>query len=265
MRMMSIASGSSGNCIYIGTDNTHILVDDGISKKRVIEGLKLLDLKLEDLNAILITHEHDDHISGLGVLERQTEIPLYGTKGSLGHVERSTKLGKMPTDIYHHIKAGETFFIGDIEVSSIAISHDAKEPVGYRFDANGKRAGIVTDLGVYTDEIVDFYSNMDAALIESNHDINMLLTGSYPYVLKQRILGDRGHLSNEASGQLIGRLLNDHMQRIYLGHLSHENNFPELAWQTVRMEVNMGDNPYQADDFDIQVAGRDVPSEILTM
>ena len=265
MRMMSIASGSSGNCIYIGTERTHLLVDAGVPKKRVLEGLARLDLSLNDIDAILITHEHSDHINGVGVLERALEIPLYGTKKTLGHIERATTLGRIPEGIYRTFKAGDSFEIGDITVGSIPVSHDAKDPVGYRFDAEGKRIGVVTDLGVYTDATISFYSNMDAALIEANHDVNMLLNGPYPYALKQRILGVKGHLSNEDSGRLIGSLLNDRIKRIYLGHLSKENNFPELAYQTVRMEVNLGDNPYRADDFDIRVARRDEASEILNL
>lgn len=263
MRMMSIASGSSGNCIYIGSDSTHILIDDGISKKRVVEGLRLLDLSLKDIDAILITHEHDDHISGLGVLERDTTIPIYGTMKTVREILRSSKLGNLPDYIGNGFEAGESFAIGDLIVSSIPVSHDALDPVGYKVSCKGHSAGVVTDLGCYTEETVSFYQGLDVALVEANHDVNMLLTGRYPYTLKQRVLGEKGHLSNEAGGQLIGNLLNDKMRKIFLGHLSHENNFPELAYETVRNEINLGDNPFHAKDFDISVAGRDCPSEII--
>lgn len=265
MRMMSIASGSSGNCIYIGTDNTHILVDDGISRKKVLEGLKKLDLSADDIDAVLITHEHDDHIGGLGVLERHKAIPVMGTAKTLGRIERSTKLGALPGGIFRPILAGDTFKLNDLTVKSVHISHDAADPVAYVFSSGDKKAGIITDLGVYSEDIINSFSDLDTMLIESNHDINMLMTGPYPYPLKQRILGAKGHLSNEDCGRMLGQILNDKVTHVLLGHLSKENNFPDLAYETVRLEINLGDNEYQASDFNIQVAGRDIPSDIITI
>ena len=131
MRMMSIASGSSGNCIYIGTETTHILIDDGISRKRVIEGLTMLDIKAEDIDALLITHEHDDHTSGLGVLERYCPIPVYGTGMTLAAIENNSKLGKVPEGIFNPIHAGDSFMIGDVTIKSTSVSHDAADPVAY--------------------------------------------------------------------------------------------------------------------------------------
>lgn len=265
MRMMSIASGSSGNCIYIGTDNTHILVDDGISKKKVLEGLAKLELSAEDIDAVLITHEHDDHIKGIGVFERHCITPLYGTAETLEYISHYKNIGAMPDGIYHSIEAGDSFKIKDLEICSVSVSHDALNPVAYVFRSGDRRMGVVTDLGVYNEEIVENFTGLDAVLIEANHDVNMLLNGPYPYPLKQRILGQRGHLSNEACGQLLGQLLCDRTSRIVLGHLSKENNFPDLAYETVRMEINLGDNEFKADEFDIQVARRDVPSDIITL
>ena len=133
MRMMSIASGSSGNCIYIGTEQTHILVDAGISKKRIVEGLKMLDLTLDDIDAILITHEHDDHIKGVGVVERQSVTPLYGTYKTLEYIQGHASLGCLPEGIYHSIIPGEEFCIKDLLFKPVAISHDAVDPVAYVF------------------------------------------------------------------------------------------------------------------------------------
>lgn len=263
MRMMSIASGSSGNCIYIGSDNTHILIDDGISKKRVLEGLKALDLTADDLDAILITHEHDDHIHGLGVLERHKRMPIYGTSKVLSYIQRSKSLGQLPEGICTSFSAGDCFTIKDLTIQTVPVSHDALDPVAYVVSSGIKKAGVITDLGVYNEEIVEAFSGLNTLLIESNHDVNMLMTGPYPYPLKQRILGTRGHLSNEDCGRLLGRILNDNIQHLYLGHLSKENNFPELAFETVRLEIDLGDHPYQAKDFNIQVAKRDMPSDII--
>lgn len=262
MRMMSIASGSSGNCIYIGTDTTHLLIDDGISKKKVLEGLAKLDLKAEDIDAVLVTHEHDDHVTGLGVLERHREIPVYGTRGTLERIIKNRKLGELPDGIFKPFIAGDTLTFGDITVSSTSVSHDAADPVAYTFSSGNSRAGIITDLGYYTDEIIKNFSDLDSVLIESNHDINMLMTGPYPYMLKQRILGSKGHLSNADCGQLLGNILADRTCNIFLGHLSKENNFPELAYETVRLEINLGDNRFKAEDFNIRVADRNMPSDI---
>ena len=262
MRMMSIASGSSGNCIYIGTDTTHLLIDDGLSKKKVLEGLAKLDLKAEDIDAVLVTHEHDDHVTGLGVLERFREIPVYGTRGTLERIIKNRKLGELPDGIFKPFIAGDTLTFGDITVSSTSVSHDAADPVAYTFSSGDSRAGIITDLGYYSDEIIKNFSELDSVLIESNHDINMLMTGPYPYMLKQRILGSKGHLSNADCGQLLGNILADRTCNIFLGHLSKENNFPELAYETVRLEINLSDIRFKAEDFNIRVADRSMPSDI---
>lgn len=256
MRMCSIASGSSGNCVYVGSDTTHLLVDTGISGKRTEAGLNSLGISGYDVDGILITHEHMDHISGLGVMARKYNIPIYATPGTKAAIWRAKSLGAIDGDLFQDIFPDESFVIKDMTIYPIRISHDAAEPVAYRISHEKKTAGIMTDLGVYNEYTVECLKGMDALLLEANHDVNMLQVGPYPYYLKQRILGDRGHLSNEASGRLLGRLLHDHIKGILLGHLSKENNMAELAYETVRMEVNMADNPYNSNDFLMQVADR---------
>lgn len=263
MRMCSIASGSSGNCIYIGSENNHILIDAGISGKRVEAGLKELELKGTDVNGILITHEHSDHIKGLGVLARKYEIPIYATPGTAAAVREMDGLGKINGELFVEIQADTPFDIGDLKISPFSISHDAAEPVAYRITCEGRSAAVATDLGVYTDYTVDHLKELDVLLLEANHDIHMLEVGNYPYYLKRRILGDRGHLSNELSGRLLGELLHDKFKMVMLGHLSKENNYEKLAYETVRLEVSMGDNPYKGDDFPIYVAKRDMISPVL--
>ena len=263
MRMCSIASGSSGNCIYVGSDNSHLLIDTGISKKRIEEGLNKLEIKGDELDGILITHEHSDHIKGLGVFSRKYEIPIYATPGTIAGIKESSSLGKMPEGLLHPIKADHPFQLGELDVHPFVISHDANEPSGYRIEQGGKSVAVATDLGKYDDYLVDKLHGLDVLLLEANHDIHMLEVGGYPYYLKKRILGERGHLSNELSGQLLGRLLHDNFKSVILGHLSKENNYPELAYETVRLEISMGDNPYQGNDFPIQVARRDCVSELV--
>ena len=261
MKFGTIASGSSGNCLYAGNDNTHILIDAGISCKRIVEGLKTFELEGKNLQGILVTHEHTDHVSGLGVLSRKYHIPIYGTEKTLRKICEMENLGKIDRELFQPIQTGKNFFIGDLDIESFSISHDAADPVAYRFKCGHKQVAVATDMGTYNDYTVECLKGMDALLLEANHDVHMLQVGPYPYPLKQRILGDRGHLSNERSGQLLSKLLHDKLQTIVLGHLSQENNLPELAYETVRLEINMEDNPYKADDFKISVARRSAPSQ----
>ena len=263
MRLCSIASGSSGNCIYVGSDATHLLVDIGISGKRAESGLSELELTGRDIDGILITHEHADHIQGLGVISRKYEIPIYATPGTIRAIKECSSLGKMDEALFHEINEDKKFIIKDLTINPMRISHDAAQPVGYRISYGEKKVAVCTDLGTYNDYTVECLKGMDELLLEANHDVNMLQVGPYPYYLKQRILGDRGHLSNENSGRLLCRVLHDRLKAVVLGHLSKENNLPELAFESVRMEVTMGDNPYTAGDFDIRVARRDEVSPVV--
>ena len=265
MRLCSIASGSSGNCIYVGSECAHVLVDIGISGKKMETGLNSLELTGRDIDGILVTHEHSDHIKGLGVIARRYGIPIYATGGTVDAMVRSGSLGKIPEGIFHEIREDEPFLIKDLKVKPFTISHDAAQPVGYRLECGAHSVGIATDLGKYNDYIIENLQDLDALLLEANHDIRMLQVGKYPYYLKQRILGDRGHLSNENAGRLLCRLLHDNMKAVFLGHLSRENNYEELAYETVCSEVTLGDNPYKSKDFKIQVAKRDFASEAVTV
>ena len=265
MRLCSIASGSSGNCIYVGSDETHLLVDTGISKKRIEDGLKELEIRGEELNGILITHEHSDHIQGLGVFSRKYGIPVYATKGTIAGIKECKTLGSMPEGLFHEISADESFEVGDITVKPFAISHDANEPTGFRIEKDKKALAIATDLGFYDDYIIKNLQNLDAVLLEANHDVHMLEVGPYPYPLKRRVLGDKGHLSNELSGRLLCSILHHELKHILLGHLSKENNFPELAYETVKLEVTMGSTPFNGDEIPLMVAYRDKMSKILNI
>lgn len=261
MELCSIASGSSGNCICVGSDDSHLLIDAGISGRRIEEGLHQLDLKCEELKGVLVTHEHIDHIAGLGVLARRYGLPIYATAGTKGAILRVKSLGKVDESLFRVVEPEVDFVIGDLTVEPIAISHDAAEPVAYRIRHGEKSAAVITDLGTYDDELVAKLQDLDVLLLEANHDVNMLQVGPYPYPLKQRILGDRGHLSNERSGHLLGQLLHDGFKAAVLGHLSKENNYAKLAYETVRLEILNGDNPYRGDDFPVYVAKRDTLSE----
>ena len=263
MRMMTIASGSSGNCTYIGEDTTHILIDAGISGKRIEAGLAKAGITPKELDAILITHEHTDHISGLGVISRKYNIPIYATAGTVKGIQTCRSVGDIDSDLYQIIGREEEVTIGDLTAKAHPIFHDAADPVCYRFSNGNKSVAIATDMGTYRQHTIDFLQGVNALILEANHDINMVQVGIYPYALKQRVLSDRGHLCNEAAGRLLSEILHDDMGKIILGHLSKENNIPELAEQAVKLEVSLSRTPYKAEDFDISVANRDDPGELF--
>ncbi len=265
MRMVSFASGSSGNCICIGSDTTHILIDAGISCKRILEGLSQIGLAPDDISAVVISHEHNDHIKGLGVLARKLGVPIYATPGTISKLRELEFLQDYPEELFEAVNPDVSFLIGDLELLPFSVSHDAADPVGYRVRNGRKQLAVATDMGIYSQYTIDHLLGLNAVLLESNHDVNMLLTGRYPYYLKMRILGEKGHLSNENAGQLLNAILNDSMQYIMLGHLSRENNYEALAYEAVRLEIDQSDSPYRADDFPISIAHRDRMSEIINL
>ena len=263
MRLASLSSGSSGNSIYVGSDSTHILIDTGCSRKRIVEGLSKLDLSLEDIDAIFVTHEHSDHIAGLHTILKKYDIPVYATKGTIAGIRCSDNKGEMLSSCFYEVRADEKVRLKDIVVNPMSIMHDANEPVAYRVSCGDKKMAVATDLGCFNDYTVECLKGMDSLLLEANHDVRMLQAGPYPYMLKRRILGEKGHLSNEKSGELLCRILHDNLKAVMLGHLSKENNLPELAYETVRLEIEMGDNPYHGNDFPIMVAKRNELSEVI--
>lgn len=263
MRLVSIASGSSGNCTYIGSENTHLLVDAGISNRRIEQGLNEIGVKGSELNGIMITHEHSDHIRGLGVLARKYGIPVYGTRETLEEIAGKKCLGEYPKELLTEIRPDLEFSVGDLTLLPFSIDHDAVNPVAYRIRQGQKSVAVATDMGHFDAYVIDHLQGLDALLVESNHDVNMLQTGPYPYYLKRRILGDHGHLSNENAGRLLNHLLHDRLKHILLGHLSKENNYEALAYETVKLEIDQGDTPYRSSDFSIAVARRDEMSQIL--
>ena len=265
MDFFSVASGSSGNCICLGSDQCHVMIDAGISGKRIEEGMNTYDYTTSDMYRVLITHEHSDHIQGLGVVARKYGLPIYATKGTADAILQSSSVGKIDPSLFHVIEAGKTFFIGNLEIYPMSISHDAADPVAYLVSDGRHRVGVVTDLGYYDADIVSHMEDLDALLLEANHDIHMLEVGGYPYYLKQTFFGDRGHLSNELSGQLLCDILHDNLKHIVLGHLSKENNYAKLAYETVKLEVTLADNEYKGDDLDMFVANRDTVSDIITV
>ena len=261
MKLCSIASGSSGNCIFVGSEQTNLLVDVGLSAKRIENGLKEIDIKPDTIQGILITHEHTDHVSGLGVMARRYHIPIYATYETIMAIRGIKSLGEISEELFNYIEPDKRFTINDISIEPFSISHDAANPVCYTMETGHEKLGIATDLGKYDDYILSKLSGSDILMIEANHDINMLMVGKYPYYLKQRILGDLGHLSNETLAGLISKLINKKKQHIILGHLSKENNYEELAYETVLCELSQLD--IESDMYSLTVARRDAPSDLV--
>ena len=263
MNLCTIASGSSGNCTFVGSEHTKLLVDAGVSGSRIECGLKSIDVCPDEIQGVLVTHEHTDHISGLGVLARRYHVPIYGTAETINSILKIKNIGRIEEELLHYVTPDEAFMINDITVEPFSTSHDASNSVCYTFEAEGHKIGMATDLGKYDDYIISKLEGSEILLLEANHDVNMLMVGGYPYYLKQRIIGDKGHLSNENSAKLICKLMHEKLKHITLAHLSKENNFEELAYETVRVELN----GHIADSISgkiLSVAKRDCASEMLS-
>ncbi len=266
MKLLSIASGSSGNCIYAGSGKTHLLIDAGISAKRIEAGLNTIGLSISDMDAVLITHEHSDHINGLKAVAKKREIPIFATRGTIDEIISKTSCGIDPA-LFNEVRADNEFEIKDVLIDPIRISHDAAEPVCYRLSSGSESdpsVAVCTDLGTYDDYIVDRLSGVSSLLLEANHDIKMLEAGPYPYFLKKRILGDKGHLSNDSAGELLSRLYScGNLRQVLLGHLSEENNYAALAFETVRMQLNMLCGQRVKENLTLGIAFRDNPGKLI--
>lgn len=226
MKLSVLASSSSGNSIYIESDKFKCLVDAGLTGKKITENLAAVGGDIKDIDAIFVTHEHIDHIKGIGVLARKYNIPVYANKQTWANM---AKVGEINSDLKFHFEKEESKVFGDVVVNSFGVSHDAANPQFYTFECNGKRASILTDTGYVSDKMIDYVKNSHTLVYESNHEENVLLSGSYPWKTKQRILSDLGHLSNSDSAQYLTRIVGDKTKNIYLAHLSKENNTKDLA------------------------------------
>lgn len=259
MKIATLASGSSGNSIYIGTNKRNILIDAGITCKALTENLAAFGLGIGDIDGVFITHEHTDHIGGLGVILRRYELPVYLTEGTYDAIMSKNLLGRVPEEAFNIIKSDSEFNFGDVHVHAIHSSHDAAEPVIYRFDCEDKSAAIVTDIGEPNPSMIETLKGLSVLLLEANHDVCMLQAGPYPYPLKHRILSEKGHLSNETAGQLAVKLCSENMKNIMLSHLSETNNYPELAREAVKMELVMAG----IDSVEVDVAPRYGISKVI--
>lgn len=226
-----LASGSSGNAIYVATEKQRLLIDAGLSGKKVDELLRKVGCNPKDLNGILVTHEHSDHIKGVGILARKYDLPVYANANTWKAMEKD--LGALTTEQKFHFEREEVKTFGDLEVESFGVSHDAVEPMFYVFHHQGKKLVLATDMGYVSERIKGTIKAADVFIFEANHDLNMLRMGRYPWNVKRRILSDVGHVSNEDAAYALADVITDNTSRIYLAHLSQDNNLKDLARMTV--------------------------------
>ena len=257
MRFSVLASGSSGNACYVETDNARILVDAGLSGREIERRLEYVGRSAESLDAIVVTHEHSDHIKGAGVLARRYDLPVYINQKTLesGH----KVLGKLPrTEI---VQTGQTLKIKDMNVETFTKCHDAADPVGLVLSRNGIRIGLITDLGKSTRLVEDRLRQCQALIVESNHDPEMLDNGPYPLHLKQRIKGNDGHLSNEQAGDLIRVVSHNNLRNVVLAHLSEKNNHPDIA----RNQVTAVLRSCGLDQTDVRISQQDETGPLIDL
>ena len=265
IKFCSLYSGSSGNCYYINIDGNRILLDAGKSLKKIREALEGLDENIENIDAILITHEHSDHIQGLKMLCKKHDINIYMTDKTKSEIQ--CLVDTINEENIVTFKAGDKFDIGCANIKSVKISHDAIDPVMYTFkDKNDNKISIFTDVGEITDTILENIKGSKLAVIEANYEENLLRLSRYPSYLKKRIMGKYGHLSNEEAGFLAKELVKNGTKKILLGHLSKENNTDIIAYQTIQNELNfLKEELGEKIDFDlieVQVLGREETGQL---
>ena len=255
----SLYSGSSGNCLFVESQNTKILVDAGESAKKITTALSSIDVSPESINAILVTHEHSDHVKGLGTFSKKYNIPVYANAKTWDAM--SDQSNKISEENVKKFTIEENFEIGDLKIHPFKIPHDAANPCGFNIFHDDDKISVATDIGHITSNIAHKLEESKFLLLEANYDPDVLKCSPYPYLLKQRIAGPNGHLPNVDAGKTISFLMKSGLSQVMLGHLSKENNFPELAYKTV-VETLM-ENKSDCSKIKISVANRYNPSPII--
>ncbi len=259
MKLCSLSSGSGGNAIFVSGEKNKILIDCGISGKRAETELQKIGVSPKQLDGIMITHEHNDHISGVGVMMRKFGIPLYINQKTW---ERTKPLiGSYEDRKINIIATGESFQIGNLDIKSFSVSHDAAEPVGYTVSEKDKKISVATDIGVLEKSLFDMLRGSGAIFLEANHDPNMLDMGPYPLPLKQRIKSETGHLSNEDAGFAVRFLYRMGTEKFLFGHLSRENNYPDIAIKTILNILE--EDQIQTDAMELYLAPDSCLSEVI--
>lgn len=258
MKFCSLFSGSSGNALYVESERSRVLVDAGLAGRTVTDALAQIGVDVRTLDGILISHEHIDHVRGAGILARRYGVPVYANERTLAAMPCGINIPEVLTRIF---ETEREFYIGDMEINTINTPHDAAESVCFSFTSNHSRVVTMTDAGYVTEPMLYLAKEAGLMLLEANHDVDMLKAGPYPYPLKRRILGDNGHLSNDAAGAALVKLYKSGLRRAVLGHLSKENNLPSLALKTVESAFCEAD----IYDFEVAVAPRETLTEVYNI
>lgn len=257
----SLYSGSSGNSLFVESQNTKILVDAGVSCKKIEKALEDIDINPSTLDGILITHEHTDHVQGLGTFSKKFDLPVFVNQETLDAMP--TQKDKISDKNIKTFKVTEKFEIGDLTINPFSIPHDAANPCGFNIYKDDKKISIATDIGHITNSILKELEESLFIMLEANYDPNVLKCSTYPFNLKTRIAGSTGHLSNEMAGKTISYLIKSGLKNAMLGHLSKESNFPELAYKTVVDELL--ENNYNENSLLLSVASRTEHSKLITI
>ena len=231
-----LASGSSGNCIYIASPTTRILIDAGLSAKQIALRLEQIGVCPESINGICVSHEHGDHVNGIRVFQKRHGTPVYTNAGTLNGMQRQPKGNEIKANVF---QTGSSFRIGDFNIEPFSVPHDAYEPVGFRLQSGKYLVGVVTDLGMVTSLVREKLRGCHAVVVESNHDEDLLREAPRPWSLKQRIRSRQGHLSNIDAAQLITECATDHLEQVFLAHLSSDCNTPDTALRTVASQLRL--------------------------
>ena len=249
VQICAIASGSNGNCYYVGNEKEAILIDAGISRRQILKRMKMMRLDIRKVMAVFITHEHSDHMRGVRVLADTHKMPVYFTHNTL----QNTNLRHRPENV-KLFEAGESITIGEHTVHSFSKNHDAADPVSFRITLNGVSVGVFTDIGKPCDNVKHNLELCDAAFLETNYDEDLLWSGAYPHHLKVRVASDNGHLSNDQAKELVDSLSSNRLKHLFLSHISADNNKVEFA-------VNAFDG--LSDKINIIATSRYAPSDVL--
>lgn len=261
LELCTLASGSSGNCTLVTDGHTHILIDAGISARRICRSLRDLGLEPSELSGVLITHEHTDHICGLATLTKQLRLPVYASRGTARQL--CYRIAFLD-ELVRPFRPGGRFALGELEVGTFSTPHDTAESAGYTVSDGAHKAAVVTDLGYVTEDVRSGIRGVDLLVCEANHDEEWVRSGPYPYFLKERILGDRGHLSNEAGAALALEAVEGGACSVVLAHLSHENNTPGRAYGTVSAVLERS-GAVPGRDVILEVAPRSEPGRRIAV
>ncbi len=248
-----------GNCLFVESENTRLLIDAGVSLKKIESSLEKLNISPSNIDGVLVTHEHSDHIQSLGNLSKKFDLPVFANRETFDAMPKQTD--KISEKNIKKFSITEKFSINDIEITPFGIPHDAANPCGFSISCNNDKLSIATDIGHITPQILKQLEGSKFILLESNYDSEVLKYSKYPFMLKKRIAGPNGHLSNESASKVINYLIHDNLKIAMLGHLSKESNFPELAYQTVVDEmINSGND---VSKINLSVASRDHASNLI--